>query len=168
MQNPTRAMAEYFGFAVADTEPKHAGTGKQQTRRLVTTAATGTAATAAVLGLMWGGLATPATAANGYGIPADAVRYEGASVNIDPDEGTGGLYFRDENGNITGLASEADTLGIQGCHPTDPTKAYAVQLTHGHLPGEGTQFEDGWGASGGYINYQQGHTEGNEPVPCGG
>ncbi|MER5372657.1 hypothetical protein [Streptomyces sp. NPDC002553] len=141
-------LRSYFGFA---EPPKDAVTTQRRTRRRVAVA-TGTAAT---LGLMAATLASPASADPTY------LGYEGPTVDIHPNPGTGGLYFRDAGGHIKGLMSEKDEASVFGCHPNDPTLAWVVQTTRG-------ENNDGWGAYEGFVRYEHAWTEGNLPVPCGG
>ncbi|MFI9772171.1 hypothetical protein ACIHJG_35715 [Streptomyces sp. NPDC052415] len=139
----------YFGFAEPDKETF--ATQRRNRRRVAV--ATGTAA---ALGLMGATLATPASADPTY------VGYEGFTVDIHPKPGTGGLYFRDAGGHIKGLMGEKDEASVLGCHPNDPTLAWAVQTSRNDGNG-------GWGAYQGFVRFEYATTEGvNVAIPCGG
>lgn len=138
----------YFGFA----EPAQGTLAAQRRTRRRVAVATGTAAT---LGLMGVTLAAPASADPTY------VGYEGATVDIHPKPGTGGLYFRDAGGHIKGLMGEKDEASVLGCHPNDPTLAWVVQTTRGDGHG-------GWGTYQGFVRFAYADTEDNVPIPCGG
>lgn len=88
------------------------------------------------------------------------VHFEGASVNITPKEGTGGLLLRSEDGATKGAMGAADSATILGCHPTDPELAWVIQTSSGTHSG-------GWGVSAGYIRHQYADF-GSEALPCGG
>lgn len=93
--------------------------------------------------------------------PAPAyVRYEGATVDLTPKSGTGGLLLRAEDGTtILGAMGTEDEGSIQGCHPTDPTLVWVRQITTGTHSG-------GWGAMAGYVRHQYADIQGL--FPCGG
>jgi hypothetical protein len=141
-------LRSYFGFAEPAKDPFTA----QRRARLRVAVATGTAAT---LGLMAVTIASPASADPTY------MGYEGPTVDIHPNPGTGGLYFRDAGGHIKGLMGEKDEASVLGCHPNDPTLAWAVQTTRG-------KNNDGWGTYEGFVLFEHARTEGNVPVPCSG
>ncbi|MEV4333478.1 hypothetical protein AB0K02_23540 [Streptomyces sp. NPDC049597] len=138
----------YFGFA----EPaKDTIAAQRRTRRRVTVA-TGTVTALSLMGLT---LAAPASADPTY------IAYEGPLVDIHPNPGTGGLYFRDAGGHIKGLMGEKDEGSVFGCHPNDPTLAWVVQTSRGDGHG-------GWGTYEGFVRFAYASTEGNVPIPCGG
>lgn len=154
-------IGTYLGLTEAKQTGAHADTEQKTTRRLAYTAAGGTVATVATLAMLWGGVFAPAASAAENIKPNDVIGYEGAAVDIFPNKGTGGLNLRDSNGTVLGSTGSGDELTIQGCHPTDPTLAWAVQISRDTNTG-------GWGVYEGYIKPEFGHTEDNVPVPCGG
>ncbi|MGC5263980.1 hypothetical protein ACPXCO_23475 [Streptomyces cyaneofuscatus] len=138
----------YFGFAEPD---KGTSAKPRRTQRRVAVA-TGTAAALSLIGVT---LATPASADPTY------IGYEGATVDIFPKPGTGGLYFRDAGSNVKGLMGEKDEASVLGCHPNDPTLAWVVQTSRGDGHG-------GWGTYEGFVRFAYATTEDNAPIPCGG
>lgn len=165
------SVRAYFGFAAPDNQPtpQHADTNQRQTRRLVATAAAGTTATAATLGLMWGTLTTPATAASlndpadGRTYNAPVASYEGNRVNVTPVHGNGlfGAALYDGNGNKIGHLGEYDEAVFLGCGTNDPDTVLIQQYTSGR------------GGSGAYRGYAEMEEIRNlagasKPIPCGG
>lgn len=160
------SIGTYLGLTEGKTGAHAADAEKKTTRRLVATVGAGTVATAVSMALLW---APSASASEFPDMPDSVDSYEGPTVNVQSNPGTGGILFRDTNKAVNGMMSEADEATILGCHPSDPTLAWAVQVTSGHLKGEGTKFKNGWGVSAGYIKYQ--HTTPTEQggvYPCGG
>jgi len=138
----------YFGFAEPD---KDASAIRRRIRRRMAVA-TGSAAALSLMGVT---LATPASADPTY------IGYEGPTVDIHPKPGTGGLFFRDAGGHIKGLMGEKDEASVFGCHPNDPTLAWAVQTSRNDGHG-------GWGTYEGFVRFAYATTEDNVPIPCGG
>lgn len=93
------------------------------------------------------------TSAPGY------IHYEGATVDLTPRSGTGGLLLRAEDGMVVGAMGTEDEASIQGCHPTRPDLVWVRQITTGTHSG-------GWGASAGYVRHMYADLKG--PLPCGG
>lgn len=87
------------------------------------------------------------------------VHYEGATVDLTPKPGTGGLLLRREDGTVVGAMGTEDEASIQGCHPTNPELVWVRQITTGTRSG-------GWGASAGYVRHAYADIEGL--FPCGG
>ncbi|MCX5278417.1 hypothetical protein [Streptomyces virginiae] len=87
------------------------------------------------------------------------IHYEGATVDLTPKAGTGGLLLRTEDGTVVGAMGTDDEASIQGCHPTNPGLVWVRQITTGTHSG-------GWGASAGYVRHAYADVDGT--LPCGG